>query len=254
MEITFLGVGEACDPQYPNTSILVKINNGTTNHYIMLDCGFTTPHLYFNSCSDSEELDALWISHFHGDHFFGIPLLLMRFWEMGRMKTLLILGQQDVEEKVWQVMEMAYPGFKSKLNFQIEFIAVESDNNIEAASVVWRVAENDHSLRCFALRIETNGKSIFYSGDGRPTDATLDLAQGSDLMIHEAFQMEHKTSGHGSVQGCLDFARTAKVANLALVHLQRDIRNQQRKKIRGILDGIKNFNAFLPEPGETFVI
>lgn len=254
MEISFLGVGEACDPQYPNTSILVKTNNGSNNQYIMLDCGFTTPHVYFNSCSDSEQLDALWISHFHGDHFFGIPLLLLRFWEMGRMKPLLILGQHDVEEKVWQTMDMAYSGFKSKLNFQIDFIVLEPGHTVEAASAVWQASENDHSQRCLAVRFEANGKSIFYSGDGRPTHASCDLAQGSDLVIHEAFQVEHKTSGHGSVQGCLDFAKDAKVKNLALVHLQREVRSLHQKEIRAILDGINDFNAFLPEPGQTFVV
>ena len=111
MEIQFLGVGEACDEEHPNTSLLVTTSKGGS---FLLDCGFTTPHIYFGLHRQVDELDAVWISHFHGDHFFGIPLLLLRFWEMGREKRLIIAGQDGVKEKVHSAMELAYPGFIDK--------------------------------------------------------------------------------------------------------------------------------------------
>lgn len=255
MKITFLDVGEACDPQYPNTSILLQTDNRSTAQYTLIDCGFTTPHSYFKLCSDSEQLDALWISHFHGDHFFGVPLLLLRFWEMGRVKPLLILGQQGIEEKICQALELAYPGFKVKLNYPIEFRVVEPGHDVEALDFIWKTAESEHSQKCLALRLDaTNGKSIFYSGDGRPTQATLALAHGCNLAIHEAFGMENKIPGHGSIRGCLDFARNAEIENLALVHLQRDVRQKQQNEIQQIIGGINGFNVFLPEAGDVFMV
>ena len=80
----------------------------------MLDCGFTVPSLYWQQTSDQDDLDALWISHFHGDHFFGVPALLLRLWEMKRSKPLAIVSQTGVERIVTQAMELAYPGFFAK--------------------------------------------------------------------------------------------------------------------------------------------
>lgn len=112
-ERSFWGVGEACDPERFNTSLLVL--SGSKNHYILLDCGFTTPHRYFADCSEPNQLDALWISHFHGDNFFGVPLLLLRFWEMGRTRPLLSVGPPGLAEKVAQAVDLAYPCFVAPL-------------------------------------------------------------------------------------------------------------------------------------------
>jgi ribonuclease BN (tRNA processing enzyme) len=96
MQIHFLGVGEACDGNQPNTSILLKPDIEDTAGRILLDCGFSVPHQYFSLDPSPEELEILWISHFHGDHFLGTPLLLLWFWEMGRQKSLHILGPPEI--------------------------------------------------------------------------------------------------------------------------------------------------------------
>ena len=94
--VTFLGVGEACDERLPNTSVLIQPQNKETGS-LLLDCGFTVPASFFAYNQDPEDLSAIWISHFHGDHFFGLPLLLLRLYEEGRRaplpcKNWLILG------------------------------------------------------------------------------------------------------------------------------------------------------------------
>lgn len=254
MKIIFLGVGEACDPLYHNTSILLHTEASSIKQTILLDCGFTAPHHYFASCADPEQLDILWISHFHGDHFFGVPLLLLRFLEMGRVKPLLIAGQQSIEKNIRQVMQLAYPGLETRLSYQLQFINAEANQPATVAGLSWQTAVTDHPEHCLALRIDVNGKSIFYSGDGRPTTATLTLAHGCNLIIHEAFQIENQTSGHGSVQGSLDFCRQAKADALALLHVQRETRQHHKNKITQLLKKTSDLNAFLPEPGDIFTI
>ena len=72
------------------------------------------------------------------------------------------------------------------------------------------------------MRLEDGRHALFYSGDGLFSPETLLLARGCDLAIHEAFQLDPVTPAHGTVRQCLDFAREAGVATLALVHVQRD--------------------------------
>lgn len=248
MEIYFLGVGEACDPNHSNTSILV---NTAGNDRILLDCGFTVPHNYFSLCEDPDELDILWISHFHGDHFFGIPLLLLRFWEMGREKPLVICGQSGIKEKVAQVMELAYPGFLRKLQFTLDFSEIEPGSLLKRENVLWQTAENVHSQRCLSVRIEDGCHSLFYSGDGKPTEKTLTLATGCNMIIHESFWSDKTASGHGNVKICLEFAVKAKADNLALVHLSRNVRKDHKESILKALQDAP-FNALLPEEGDIF--
>lgn len=247
MQIHFLGVGEACDERCPNTSLHVTAGNGQR---FLLDCGFTTPHLYFANYREPDELDAVWISHFHGDHFFGMPLLLLRFWEMDRRKKLIIAGPRETREKIAAAMELAYPDFMARLRYPLDFVVIEPGHVRAIAGTSWSSAENVHSRRCLALCIDDGSHRIFYSGDGRPTRETEALARGCDLIVHEAFRLDEDVENHGSVRGCLEFANRAGVKHLALVHVQRNCRETAEKTVAGLArDGL---HVFLPGPGELF--
>ncbi len=250
MKVVFLGVGEACDERLPNTSIWIQTEAGHERKSILLDCGFTAPPLYWRQTSDPEDLDALWISHFHGDHFFGTPALLLRFWELKRKKPLLILGQAGIEDRIWGALDLAYPGFPQKLGYEVQFITAKAGKPEGAAGLTWLFAENGHPQPDLAVRIEDGRHRVFYSGDGAPTQQTLDLARGCDLIIHESFRLEDTTPGHGTIRRSVDFAREAGAPALALVHVQRDERRERYQEIVEFIKEIEGVNAIMPEPGD----
>jgi ribonuclease BN (tRNA processing enzyme) len=250
MRVKFIGVGEAFDEDLSNTSIWVRTAEGLGKASILLDCGFTAPPSFWRSCRDPDDLDAVWISHFHGDHFFGLPALLTRFQEMKRKKPLLVLGQRSIERIVTQTLELAYPSIMSKFAYDIRYLAVEPEETVEAAGFTWRSAVNGHAQKDLAVRIESGGKSVFYSGDGLATDESVQLARGADLAIHEAFRLDTNTAGHGTVESCIDFARKAKVPSLALVHIERNERRERRQDILRVIEEVKDFKLMMPEPGD----
>ncbi len=254
MKIKFIGVGEAFDEELPNTSIEVAVKKSGVENSILLDCGSTVPPPFWKSFPDADRLDAIWISHFHGDHFFGLPALLTRFWQMNRTKPLLIIGQRGAADTVTQTLGLAYPSILDKLNYDLHFVAVEPGEVVNAAGVVWRSAPNEHSQRDLAVRLETGGRSVFYSGDGRPTDETLALARGADLAIHEAFRIDEKIPGHSTVSDCIEFARRANVLRLALVHVERNERRTRRDEILRMIGNTSDLKIFLPEPGDEIRI
>lgn len=247
MEVRFLGVGEACDERYPNTSVLVQGQDKT----VLLDCGFSVPCRFFRHVHDPDALDAVWISHFHGDHFFGIPQLLLRLFETGRKKPLYFIGQSGIEHLVLRAMDFAYPSFYKKFGYECRFVALEPGQALDALGLRWQGAVNKHSQLDLALCLEMDRKRLYFSGDGRPTPQAKAMAQGCDLMIHEGFLLEGRIHGHGSVQGCLDFAREAGVKKLAIVHLQRDERRREEMSLVRRLETISFCEASLPVPDDV---
>jgi len=250
MQIKFIGVGEAFDEDLSNTSIQVRAAGNAGKSSILLDCGFTAPPSFWKSCPHPDDLDAIWISHFHGDHFFGLPALLTRFHEMKRKKPLLILGQDTVDKVVTQTVELAYPSVLSKFDYDIRFLALEPGKTVEAAGVTWRSAVNGHSQKDLAVRIESGGKSIFYSGDGSGTNESLALARGADLVIHEAFRLDTNITGHGTAKSCIEFARMAKARSLALVHIERNERRNRRDDFLRLIGEVRDLKVMMPEPGD----
>ncbi|WP_457573383.1 MBL fold metallo-hydrolase [Desulfolithobacter sp.] len=232
MEVLFLGVGEACDEHHANTSVLLTTGDGCR---ILLDCGFTAAHRLFAHCSSAGEPDAVWISHFHGDHFFGTPLLLLRLWETGRTDPLTIISQQGGRDKVLAALELAYPGFEAKLRFPLIFKELDPRASLEFGGLTWQAARSTHSRPNLGLLLQDGRHRLFYSGDGRPTPETEQLMQGADLVIHEAFSLKDSIANHGSVLSCLDLARRADIGHMALVHLNRDVRRSQAELITTLL-------------------
>jgi ribonuclease Z len=250
MKIVFLGVGEACDERKPNTSAWIQTTVDNQRRSLLLDCGFTVPPLYWRQCSDPDDLDAVWISHFHGDHFFGVPALLLRCWEQKRIKPLVIIGQLGIQEVIVRAMELAYPGFFQKLTYPVEFRVAEPGQTVSEAGLIWQFGTSGHSQKNLAVRISDGLHAVFYSGDGRPTPETQELAKECDLIIHEAFHLDTDLPGHGTVRKCIAFARTAGAPLLALVHLQRDERRQRLGEILKTAEAVKDFHVIVPESDE----
>lgn len=254
MEITFLGVGEAFDENIPNTSMLVRTEVEGNPLTVLLDCGYSVPPRLWRQQLQPDTLDAIWISHFHADHAFGIPPLLVRFWEEKRKKELYFIGQKGIETFVVKCLDLAYPYFYSRLEFSLRFEEVEPARPLKALGMSWITAVNDHPQRNLALRMEGQGKSLFYSGDGRPTSETWTLAKGVDLMVHEAFHLSRQIPGHGTIAGCLEMARDCGAKRLALVHIQRDIRSERLEEIKELAGSVQEVEVLLPEPGDRMII
>ncbi len=244
MELLFLGVGEACDENFPNTSILVHDKNT-----VLLDCGFSVPHNFFKYYNDPNELDIIWISHFHGDHFLGTPLMILRFWEMGRVRPLYFVGQEGLEEKIKTAMELAYPSFLKKLKYDIIFIELKPMDKTSILNFSFQTTYTNHSIKNMALRLE-GSKSLYYSGDGKPAPESILLARECDLIIHECFLIKGELEGHGSLEMAIDFTQNAGVKKLAIVHMQRD----ERKKLRLKEINSKGIELFAPDIGEKILL
>jgi ribonuclease Z len=250
VEAVFCGVGEAFDEDFTNTSILVKFCHKGDERLILLDCGFTAAPAFWKAAPRPLELDGIWISHLHGDHFLGLPQLLLRFSEHGREKKLHICGAPGLRDAVQESMELAYPSKINDLSFKVIFSEVLSSRDFEVSGIPARAVDIDHSVPSLGVRFDFEGKSLFYTGDGMVPDEALDTVQGCDLGIFETFTLNTKAPGHSNVIQSASFAGAAGINYLAAVHMQRNERRMNGHLVRDNL-AQAGVSGFLPEPGDS---
>ncbi len=249
MELIFLGVGEACDERYPNTSLLVH-----TKKTILLDCGFSVTHEFFKYEKDEEKLDIVWISHFHGDHFLGIPLLLLRLWEQGRKRPLHFVGQKGIREVVNSAMKLAFPSLANKISFEYIFHELGDGEEKEVQGINFKGAYTGHSQPNLGLRLSDGENAIYYSGDGPPKDGTYNLVKGCNLIVQESFLLNEDIYGHGNFLASIDFVRKVGLKRLAVLHMQRDARDGIVKYFNDNKKQFEDLDIYIPVPGDRILL
>lgn len=246
MELLVLGCGEAFDERLPNTSFLLRSVNLTA----LIDCGYSVPPRVFQNTS-FEEVDLIYITHAHADHYFGLPAVLGRWWEDGRTKPLTIVSQQGVLDQIRDLLEYGYRTLAARFKYPIEYRAAQAGQRLESYGARFEFAPTRHSVTNYAVRIEIAGRALCVSGDGMFTNESAVLFEGADLLCHEAFSFE-PSPVHADIGALLTMADERQVARLALVHVQRDLR-KDRERIATAMEGAAQ-RVSLPEPGESFEI
>ncbi len=248
MKITFVGTGEASDGNRKNSSIQIE----STNRLQLLDCGFSSSHGYLQQ-KVRKPLCTIWISHFHGDHFFGIVQLIVHFYMQRRHEPLTIISGYEGYQTIDALVELAYPGLLKKLPFILNFITLQPGHKLEHDGLIWQSAPSIHSQNSFSLRVEDRHHSIYYSGDGKPTVEGQSLMNGCDLVIHEAFSLKPTLPSHSSIEECFQYADKLHLKKLALVHINRKTW-QQLNILDGPLSSPANTELFLPDDGDSIIL
>ena len=247
MKIIFVGVGDAFDENYPNNSHLLIAEHSN----ILFDCGYSVPRQWWRMGYDRDFLDAIYISHRHADHFFGLPIMLMRMWEDGRTKPITIISQKKMVGLLESLTDVAYKGFLKNFKFKIKFIGVKPGKSLIFNELSLSFAPTIHSIDNLAVRVTDGKASYCYSGDGQFIKQTEELYKSSDLLIQETYLYDEKKSGHACITDTLEMAERLNIKTLALTHLNRYFRKNQ---LPGLKEKIvsQKVKILIPEPSDEF--
>ncbi len=241
MKIIHLGVGEAFDETLPNNSHLILSKTS-----LLLDCGYSVPPQLWKYNPEQSFLDAVYISHAHADHYFGIPALLARMWEEKRKKPLAIICSRELKLLIKELLEYAYNGLADKFEFKLDFIEAAEGKTIGFNEFKLSFAPTIHSANNLAIRISHKTVNVCYSGDGQFTESAEKLYNGADIVIHEAYTFDEKLPIHASITDLIEMAKRNDVKCLALTHIRRDIRKNQMGLIKERISGEK-VKVIVPE-------
>jgi ribonuclease BN (tRNA processing enzyme) len=185
-EVVFVGTSDAFGAGGRRQSaILLRASGGTA----LLDCGTTTNSGLRALGTDRDEIDTILISHFHGDHFGGIPLLLLAaLYEDERRKPLWIAGPPGVESRVRSLAAaMGHPIEDREWGFPLHFEEFAVGRNAVVGPVKVSAFEAYHvpDSKPHGLRVVADGLTVAYSGDTGWFDELPLRVAGSDLFICE---------------------------------------------------------------------
>jgi ribonuclease Z len=186
---------------------------------ILIDCASNPIVRLQQAGVDVASVTDIILTHFHPDHVCGVPLLLMDMWLMGRRQPLNIYGLHYTIDRVATMMGLygwsEWPNF-----FTVNFCRVPADEMatvFDSPDIIVYSSPVKHFLPNICLRIEfkKQQKVLAYSCDTESCQAVYDLAQGADILLHEA---SGNFVGHSSAAQAGEAAHKAGVGALYLIH------------------------------------
>ena len=146
-ELLFLGTSAAVpSASRGHASLALKY----FNEVLLFDCGEGTQRQLIRSGTSYMKIKKIFVTHYHGDHFLGIPGLLQTMSLGERTEPLHIYGPQGIED----VVEMIINICRSDISFDVIPIEIKQGAVFECDIYRVRAVKVDHSALTFGLIFE----------------------------------------------------------------------------------------------------
>jgi ribonuclease BN (tRNA processing enzyme) len=224
MQLRFVGCGDAFGSggRY-NTCFHVTGSHAN----FLIDCGASSLPALKRLDIIRDDIELILITHFHGDHFAGLPFLLLDAQFTRRTRPLIIAGPQGIETRLAQVMEALFEhSSRTKQRFDLSVVALapEEARTFGAVTVTpYPVVHGESGGPFLAYRIEAEGRVISYSADTEWTETLIPLARNADLFIAEAYTYDRIVKNHLSLKTLEAHLGEINARRLILTHMSDDM-------------------------------
>jgi ribonuclease BN (tRNA processing enzyme) len=219
--VTFIGAGNAfADGGRSHACIHVQAP-GTS---LLLDCGGSSLPM-IRRRMDPAEIEAVAVTHLHGDHFGGIPFLLDQQKWSYRKRPLLIGGPPSLRQRLGLAAD-AYGMDISRdsLGYDVTVVTLGRDEVLfGGASVAAYPVTHSPLAEPHGLRVRAGGKLIAYSGDATWSDQLVALADGADLFICESTHFDMNDPVHLSYRTLKRHRDELRCDRIVLTHMATDM-------------------------------
>ena len=224
VSVQFLGSGDAFGSGGRFQACILLRSAGNA---CLVDCGASSLVALKGAGIDPNEIDAILISHLHGDHFGGIPFFVLDAQLVSRRtKPLSIAGPPGLQERVRAAMEVFFPGSSDvKRKFDIVFteLAPRAAEAIGPLSVAAFPVVHASGAPSYALRLECSGRTIAYSGDTEWTESLIEASAGADLFICEAYYFDKLMKFHLDYRTLMAHRDEFSCGRIILTHMNADM-------------------------------
>jgi ribonuclease BN (tRNA processing enzyme) len=225
MQLQFVGCGDAFGSGGRFNTCFHLVGQGFN---ALIDCGASSLIALNKLAINTNDIDVVFVTHFHGDHVGGVPFFLLDAnYVTKRQRALTIAGPPSLKSRFPEIMEVGFPGTKG-LAFQFPLQLMELDigkrNQVGGLRVTpFHVLHDDRAGPCLGFRFEAEGKVIAYSGDSEWTDTLVNIGYEADLFICEAFTRDKPVPTHMALSSLERHLGRIRPQRLILTHMSDDM-------------------------------
>jgi ribonuclease BN (tRNA processing enzyme) len=223
LRVHFLGSGDAFGSGGRlQACILVEAAPGA----VLLDCGATSLVAMKRAGVDPTAIEWLLVSHLHGDHFGGIPFLVLDGQFSRRTRPLVVAGPPGVQARVESAMDILFPGSAAtQRKFELRFVEWRDREaaQLGPARVTPFAVDHASGAPAYALRVEIAGRVVAYSGDTAWCPSLAEAARGADLFIAEAYTFDRTVRYHLDFRTLMEHRAELSCRRIVLTHMSADM-------------------------------
>lgn len=219
LEFRMLGInGSLQEAASGNTSLLVS--DGTAR--VLVDASVRIDEAV------AGDVDAVFLTHEHIDHVYGLPSLVHQLWLSGREKPLPVICHPAMRARVEDLLGVF--GLREKPHmFPITVVDAGSHG---FGGMSFHTFKTDHTPASVGLVVEEQGRKLVYTADTRPISGATSLLADPDVLVHEASGLACDEEvlvrkGHSSGADAASLAVRLHARRLFLCHLPQ---GEARKK------------------------
>lgn len=239
-EVEFVGTGDAFGSGGRRNTAIVVRSRGKT---LLMDCGPTTLVGLKALGIDPREIDAIALSHFHGDHMAGVPFLLIDYlYENRRQTPLEILGPQGVRERIDRVRSGFHYATVESSQYETRYreYTPHQPLKLPGFTVTPVPAMHQEDTCPHSLRVQTDDRCVFFTGDTGWHEDLPRLVGDADLFISECVFMEPSFEFHLSHRRLVAERARFDSGQTVLTHLGAQVLDElDRVEFDTASDGLK---------------
>ena len=221
MQIRFVGCGDAFGSG-GRFNTCFHLTGTETN--LLVDCGASSLIALKRQAIARNDIRAIVITHFHADHFGGVPFFMLdaQFFSK-RREPLTIAGPEGLRDWYTRALETAFVGSSSAARkFDLSLVELPEGRTAAIAGTEitpFRVHHGNPGGPFFGYRIAAEGRVFAYTGDTEWTETLVPLGRDADLLVAEAYFRDKRVPLHldlASLERRLDDIRPKR---LVLTHM-----------------------------------
>jgi ribonuclease BN (tRNA processing enzyme) len=224
MQLQFVGCGDALGSG-GRSNTCFHVTGERVN--FLIDCGASSLPALKRLAIARDAIDLILITHFHGDHFAGLPFLLLDAQFTRRTRPLTIAGPEGIETRLTQVIEALFEhSSTTKPRFDLSVVALKPEQTHSFGAVKVTPFPVVHGLSggpFLAYRVEAEGRVIAYSADTEWTETLIPAARDADLFIAEAYYYDKVVKNHLSLTTLQAHLAEINPKRLILTHMSDDM-------------------------------
>lgn len=218
MQITVLGSGTGTPSLKRNASgLMIKIEN----EILLFDTGPGIIKKLLEVGITYQDIDYIFYTHFHTDHTLDLATLLFaaKYVLALRTRKLIIVGSRGLETFYDGLLNL-YGDVIRPEAYEIDLREIADQPLNLTSRYKIDVMRMQHSPESLGYRVESDGRTVVYSGDTDVCENIVKLGQNADVLILDcSFPDEMKAQGHLTPQEAGKIAQACNCNKLVLSHL-----------------------------------